>query len=505
MNHLNTLDLLMMAAYAGMMLGIAWRYARRNKTSEDYFVAGRNANPLVVGISMIAALFSSISFLTTPGELITYGPGLAWGMLHIPFTFVIVGYFIIPRIMRHKVTSGYELLEERFGPRVRMAASLLFVVSRLVWMAFIVFLSGKVLAGITGVPLPYMLAAVGIITTAATAAGGIRAVMATDVVQFIFHIGSAVLVVAFVTYRLDGFSWWPRWGSPELTSLQWPEVKVFSLNAFDRVTIVGALVQATLWWVCAATSDQMMIQRFLCTPDARSARRSFLSCLLGDGAFNLVLWIIGFAILGYFQHFAEQSPKPAVLLSHQADDLFPHLISTVLPAGLRGIIIAALFSDIMQSLSGGISALGSALITDFKPVFARGVDDERQLTRRARLVGLFIGAAAIALSYAIAYVPGRNLFDVGYRLSGLFLGPLFVVFAMAFFVRIATPAGAWAALLVGLGAGVLFSYWRQIVGLFVDSGELSVLLILPLTVVCSLWAGVLASLLSSPRVGSTKN
>ncbi|MBA3485521.1 MAG: hypothetical protein H0T51_27320, partial [Pirellulales bacterium] len=382
MNPLIGLDLLMMAAYSGMMLGIAWWYARRNKTAEDYFVAGRDANPLVVGISMIAALFSSISFLTTPGELITYGPGLAWGMLHIPFTFVIVGYFLIPRIMRHKVTSGYELLEERFGPRVRMAASLLFVVSRLVWMALIVFLSGKLLASLTGVPLPYMLAAVGVVTTAATSAGGIRAVMVTDVIQFVFHVGSAVLVVAFITYRLDGFSWWPQWGSSELAALEWPEVKVFSLSAFDRVTIVGALLQATLWWVCASTSphprsqqknsplrrrlpDQMMIQRFLCTSDARSARRSFLNCLLGDGVFNVILWIIGFAILGYFQRFVAQSPNPEVLLSRQADDLFPHLISTVLPAGLRGIIIAALFSDIMQSLSGGISALGSALITDF--------------------------------------------------------------------------------------------------------------------------------------------
>ncbi len=136
-------------------------------------------------------------------------------------------------------------------------------------------------------------------------------------------------------------------------------------------------------------------------------------------------------------------------------------------------------------------------------MFARGISDERQLTRRARRVGLLIGATAIALSYAIAYVPGRNLFDVGYRLSGLFLGPLFVVFALAFFVRIATPAGAWAALVVGFGAGVLFSYWEQIVGSLVERRELSVLLILPLSVLCSLSAGLLASLLSSPRVITT--
>jgi SSS family solute:Na+ symporter len=175
----------------------------------------------------------------------------------------------------------------------------------------------------------------------------------------------------------------------------------------------------------------------------------------------------------------------------------------VLPAGLRGIIIAALFSDIMQSLSGGISALGSALVTDFKSVFARGITDERALTRRARIVGLFVGTAAIGLSYVIVYVPGRNFYDISYRLSSFFMVPLFVAFAMAFFVRFATPAGAWAAIVVGFAAGVVFSYWRQIVGRVVPTADFSVILILPATLLCSLAAGLLASLLTqSSRRGA---
>ena len=114
MGHLHHLDLAMMAAYALLMLFIGWWYGKEEQSADQYFVAGRGARSWVVGISMIAALFSTISFLGTPGEMISYGPGMAWGLLHSPISFLVVGFLIIPHIMRFRITSGYELLEARF-------------------------------------------------------------------------------------------------------------------------------------------------------------------------------------------------------------------------------------------------------------------------------------------------------------------------------------------------------------------------------------------------------
>jgi Na+/proline symporter len=105
-----------------------------------------------------------------------------------------------------------------------------------------------------------------------------------------------------------------------------------------------------------------------------------------------------------------------------------------------------------------------------------------------------VGAVAVALSFVIGFVPGRNFLDIAYRLSGFFTVPLFVLFAMAFFHPGATRAGAWAAVLVGFLAGVLFSYWQQIVGRFTLTGDFSVMLILPLSMTLSLAAGMIVSL-----------
>ncbi len=494
MGHLHLIDLLTMAAYAGLMLLVGWWCSRRKQTSDEYFLASRGAGSLLVGISMIATMFSTISYLATPGEMIAYGPGMAWGIVHAPLTFLVVGYFVIPHIMKHRVTSGYELLEGRFGPHIRKAASVLFILTRLIWMGFIIYTCGSAVATLTDLPLPIVLAAVGIVTTLYTIIGGIRAVLITDALQFVILIGGGLLVVAYVAIRCGGFSWWPQWNSPQLADLHWPHTKLFSLSPFDRVTIIGILLSNVLWWTCTASSDQMMIQRYLCTRDLKAARRSFLHCLIGDFAIAVVLWLIGFSLLGYFMRFPEQRADLSRSIVSQADKLFPHFIATVLPSGLRGIVLAALFAAAMSSLSSGISSLGTVMVVDFPRIFARGIPaSDNRLTMRAKWIGLFVGLLAIALSYLIGYVPGRNLIDVTYRVSNCFVVPLCVLFLMAFYVSFSTPAGAWTAIAVGVFSGVLFSYWQQIVGRFVPTGDFSIILIMPLSMALSLGCGIAVS------------
>ena len=502
MGHLRLLDVVMMTLYASAVLSIGWWYGKRARSSDDYFVAGRGARSWVVGISMIAALFSTIGFLGTPTEMMVYGPGLAWSILHAPLTFIIVGFLIIPHIMRYKVTSGYELLEQRFGMSLRKAASLLFIFVRLLWMSFILFLCSSAVSIVTEIPLPYVLAIIGVIATASTVMGGIRAVLATDVLQFVIHVGAGLSVILYVAYRCGGMQWLFRIEPGVAADLNWEPVKVFSLSAFDRVTIVGAILTSSLWWICTATSDQMMIQRFLCTPDAKTARRSFLHCIIGEAGVALVLWGIGAALLAYFLRFGNERPDPTISVAAQASQLFPHFIATVMPEGLRGILVAALFADAMQSLSSGISALGTVLVVDVKGLFARDVDRGR-LASRAKLVGLGVGIIALLLSYVIGYVPGRSIMDMTFRISGLFTVPLFVVFALAFFVPFSTSAGAWVSIGVGLAATILFSFWKQIVGLFGPTGEFSVILIMPLSLVLSLGAGMVVSLFSKRRQFAT--
>jgi SSS family transporter len=523
MGHLRSIDLVMMAAYAAAMLLIAAWFGRRRQSSEDYFVAGRGMRSWVVGVSIVASLFSTVSFLGYPGELITYGTGMAWAMLHSPITFLIVGYLVIPHIMKQRVTSGYELLDGRFGPAVRKTTSALFIVLRLLWMSFVVFLCAGALAIVAEIPPPYVIAAIGIVATIATVLGGIRAVLLVNVLQFAINMASGFTIIFYVVYRCGGFGWLWHWDTTAVEQLHWQHIKVFSLDPFDRVTVAGVILSTVLWWVCTATSDQIVIQRYLCTRDVRAARRSFLTCLVGDFLIGAMMWGIAAAILAYFVHFHSDMPNPAAPLSAQADGLFPHFIAAVLPAGVRGVIVAALFADAMQCLSSGISALGTVLVVDFANVFARGIGNtdaqgvteaspaepeaspanvaaDRRLARRAKLVGLGIGVVVLALTFVIAHVPGRNIVDVTLRINGFLAVPMFVVFALAFFVPFATPAGAWAAIAVGLLSGTLFTFWAQLVGRFIPTSEFSVFLIMPAALVCSLAAGILVSMSSRPRV-----
>ena len=118
---------------------------------------------------------------------------------------------------------------------------------------------------------------------------------------------------------------------------------------------------------------------------------------------------------------------------------------------------------------------------------------------RAKLIGLAVGAIAMAMSFAVVYVPGNNLFEVGFRTGDFFSAPLCVLFLLAFFVPISTPAGAWAAIIVGVIASLTFSNWKQIVGAFVPTGDFSIILIQPMSLFLSLLAGIVASLLSTRR------
>ena len=383
---------------------------------------------------------------------------------------------------------------------------MLFILTRLIWMGFIIFTCGTVVADITRLPLPYVLAAVGVVTTIYTIMGGIRAVIVTDVMQFAILMLGGIMAIVYVTWRFGGFGWWPQWNSPSVADLHWEHgaaVPAQRLRAEQRVH--GGLAASSLWWICTAASDQMMIQRYLCTRDATAARRSFLHCLIGDVAIQIVLWMIGFALLGYFLRFANEAPDPTKSIVAQADLLFPHFIATVLPAGLRGLIVAALFAAAMSSLSSGISSVSTVLVVDFGEWFAQGTGgDAGALARRAKAIGLGIGLFAIAFSYAIGYVPG-NLFSVTFKVSNFFVVPLFVLYVMAFFVPFSTPAGAWAAIVVGFFAGVLFSYWKQIMAHFTGDQEFSVLLIMPFSLALSLGAGMLVSLVTKPREGFEGN
>src|SRR4051812_9252309 len=136
---MTALDYTVIGLYALGMLAIGRYYARRVQTADDYLLGGRSMSPLMIGLSLFATLTSTLSYLALPGEMIKNGPIVFAELLALPVVFAIVGWVLIPRIMRERVTSGYELLEARLGLTGRLLGASMFVLLRVFWMASILY------------------------------------------------------------------------------------------------------------------------------------------------------------------------------------------------------------------------------------------------------------------------------------------------------------------------------------------------------------------------------
>ena len=124
---LQAVDWIIIALYAAGTIGLGWYYGRRQTSTQEYFVGDRQMNPILIGVSLFATLLSTITYLASPGEMIGKGPAVSIAyMAAQPLAFVIVGYFVIPAYMRQRVTSAYELLEDKLGLGVRLLAAVMF-------------------------------------------------------------------------------------------------------------------------------------------------------------------------------------------------------------------------------------------------------------------------------------------------------------------------------------------------------------------------------------------
>jgi len=479
---LSTLDWGVIAIYAGGMIAVGKYYARRVNNMEDYLLGGRDMRPWAVGLSLFATLVSSISFLAMPGEMIKHGPMIFSDCAAFPLIAFVVGWLIIPRFMKLKVTSANEILEERLGVYIRTLGAALFLGLRLLWMAIILFAtSSKVLVPLLGWDpsmTPLLCAVMGVITVIYTAEGGIQAVVITDVIQSMILLGGALLAIVLITVDLGGVgNWWPNewvttWDPPKL----W-----FDPDA--RVTIATAAFAGFSWYLCTAASDQMIIQRYLTTRDIKSARRMYNISMVANAVVVALLGCLGMALLAWFTVHPELLGH-GMTISENADQLLPRYIVVSMPSGAKGALLAAILAAAMSSLSSGINSTCTVITVDLVDRFPRSNKPRMNQVRRAKYISWGIGVIVVLLSLAANLVPG-NLFEVTSRVCNLLVGPLFVLFFMAMFVPWATPAGALVGALASAGVAVSISFF-QIFGL-------SFLWIIPGSVFVGIGLGVVIS------------
>ncbi len=455
-HRLNWLDWLVIACYGAAMVGVGWYYSRRTQTTEDYLLGGRSMRPLWVGLSMFASLLSTITYLAFPGEMIKHGPIIAAQYLAMPFIILAIGWLLIPRIMRLRVTTAYEILERHLGVSVRLTGSLFFLALRFMWMAVIIYAtSSKVLVPLFGWGqgmTPVVCAVLGLITVIYTSMGGLRAVVVTDAAQTMILLGAAILTLVLITVRMGGVgAWWPEgWAA------HWQPLRVW-YDPGTRLTVLGVMTSYFAWYLCTAGSDQVAVQRYLATRNASTGRRVLITSLLTDMTTGVFLGVLGLALFGFFSSHQHLLPDTQQAFGN-ADTLFPRFIVMGLPAGISGLVVAGLLAAAMSSLSSGVNSTGSVIAIDFIDRFRRSRegDTESGHLRRTKVISAAIGLVVVVMSIGVNQVSG-NLLEIAYKVVNLLTAPLFVLFLMAMFVPWSTSfgaiAGALSATVVAIGIG----------------------------------------------------
>lgn len=488
-NGLHGIDLLIVAAYACGMLAVGWYYSRRQANADEYFTGGRGMNPVLVGISLFATLLSTISYLSKPGEIVRNGPYILTSVFSIPVAYLVVGYVLIPVFMRYRLTSAYELLEIKLGVSSRLIGATMFVTLRLMWMSVLLNFAAGALLVMVGLDDSWLFSAtavIGLIALMYSTLGGLRAVVVTDMIQFVLLLGGAMLVLVVTTLRLGSLDWIPNeWDS------NWQVQPVFSLDPFVRLTVVGVIVTQTLWLICTAGGDQTAIQRYMATRDARSARNSYLVNSVASLVASFVLALVGLALMAYFRTHPAQLPAGETVLG-SADKLFPYFISHQLPTGLSGLVVAGMFAAAMSSVDSGVNSITAVVTSDFIGRFRSDTKNERRDVRMARLIAVLVGTIVICGSQLIEHVPG-NLLVVSKRATDLLVTPLFTLFFMALFVRFATPVGANVGSICAFATAALIAFWNP---LFDQERSLSFTWISPAALTVGISVGCIASLLT---------
>ena len=424
------------------MLGLGFYFMKREGNSEDFFKGGGRIPWWAAGISIYATMLSAITYMAYPAKAYatdwTYYPMLVTILV---VSFPVIRYYL-PFFRRLNVTSAYEYLEKRFNTMTRLMASALFIIFMIARMALVLYLPSLALTAVTGIDIYICIVLMAVITIVYCTMGGVEAVIWGDVVQGFILVGGAIFAFIYLAMNTDGgFS-----GFVDI-ALADDKMKLFDWSFDYRsatfwVIIVGGLANNFISY----TSDQTIIQRYMTTKSEKSAGHSILL----NGVMSVFVSIVFFAIGAGLYTFFKTYPADLDYTMMKGDTIFPFFMMSQLPAGLAGLLIAAIFAATMSTISSNINSVSTAFSVDFYKRWYPETSD-KQMVRVARYACLISGIVGLIIALLMATWEILSLLDFFQEILGLLSSGLGGLFLMGiFFPRI----GGKSALL-GFCSGVL--------------------------------------------------
>lgn len=459
-------DAAIVIVYLAVVVGKGAALARKQKGVDDYFLAGRNMGWFAVGVSVIASLFSGISYLGAPTESYRFDLQYSVVLLTIPLITPIVILVFLPFYHNLKAFTAYEYLEKRFGIAVRVLASGLFILWRMGWMALVLYAPALALSEFIGLRWEYAIIIMGVASTLYTVMGGITAVIWTDVIQFFVLFAGIAAIALVCSFRVhEGVSslWHVASAAGKLRMVDWgipadgyqgPGQLVWHI-ATQRLTIWAVLIGGLFTNLAAYGTDQVAIQRYLTTKSLAECRRSLIFHAAVIIPICVCFYYVGTMMWAFYEHYPELRP---VFQPGKEDRILPFFVMQQLPVGLRGLVIAALFAATMSSMDSGINSVTTATIMDFGRGLLRKRHEEGRQLQSARTWTVVWGTLTIACALAAGWW-GKTLIEMTNKVAGLFAGPLLGIFLLGMLTRRANQAGTLIAGLAGF-ALVIYVVFR---------------------------------------------
>lgn len=446
METFSTLNYAILIAYLAGMIAVGFLFARRQRNTEDYFLAGRRMPWLVVGMSMYASLTSAITFMALPGT--AYHENISF--LIVSLVSPLVAPFLIvlfyPFYLRLRVTTSYEYIFARFGPFARYCVSALFVLARMGWMGTVIYAPALALSTVSGIPLAACLLAMGLLATLYTTLGGLTADIWTDVIQFVIMIGGVAWLIATLVTRVPE-------GAAGILSVAAETGRLHVIHwKFDLYSMSGIVVGITYFFKLMQDygTDQTTVQRMMAIPTMRGVSRALIFNAFVDFVIIAALLFVGLGLFAYHQAYPERLPDGLA-----RDQILPYYIIHALPDGVSGLLITALFAAAMSSMDSGISCISTVLVNDFVRPLSKGRREDRKDLRLARILTFSLGILATGISFYIATF--GHLIKAYTGVISLFNAPILALFLLGMLTRRARFAW-W---LLGTGVAIAVNLYIQ--------------------------------------------
>ena len=454
MLNIHWIDILIVVISVAFTLGAGFYFARRQKSSDQYFSGSKTIPAWAIGISIFATLISSVTFLAYPAAAYKSNWILLVQGLMVPIVLVGLIWVIVPLFRKVIRLSTYEYFERRFSPFARMYSSVAFILTHFSKMGTVLYLVSLALATLTGLDVTTYIIGLTAVIIFLTLLGGIEAVIWMDVVQGFLLIGGGLLCAGILLF---GSHEGPGFMLSEAVNMKKIDFGPYNFS-LSQLTFWVLVINGVFYALQKYGTDQTIVQRYLAAKSDKDAKKAAYIGVLASVPVWALFMLIGSLLFVFYNSGGAFLPE-----GMNSDQAFTYFIGTELPVGAVGLVLAALIAAAVSSLDSDMNCLAAIGVEDFYQRFKPNCTDKQRL-RMGRYLVLFSGIAMAVVALLYASWSGEGVLGVVFQLYAIFSAGIVGIFILGLFSRRANKQG----LHIGIFACILFTAYAVLTTTKID-------------------------------------